>query len=106
MVDKNNTVELRFETNTSGYLVLADQNLPGWKAYDNGREVPILLANYQHRAVRVGPGQHTIRFEYQAPGFVAGAALSGVSALIWLVLLGWRRRVPADAPRAESIQPA
>lgn len=97
-LDRNNTVEVSFETNTPGYLVLADQNLPGWKAYDKGREVPILLANYMQRAVRVGPGKHRVRFEYQAPGFIAGAAISGLSLLILIGLLGWRRSPPRPAP--------
>ncbi|MEZ0369609.1 MAG: YfhO family protein [Candidatus Sericytochromatia bacterium] len=99
--ERNNRVEIGFETNTSGYLVLADQNLPGWQAQDNGRETPILRANYFQRAVRVGPGQHRIVFSYEAPGFRAGWISTLGAALLWLGLLLWRRQ--PDQPEPGSI---
>ncbi|MEZ0371942.1 MAG: YfhO family protein [Candidatus Sericytochromatia bacterium] len=97
----NNRVEIGFETNTSGYLVLADQNLPGWQAWDNGRPVPILPANYLQRAIRVGPGKHRIVFRYEPPGWRAGAILSGVALCLWLGLL-LRRKVPVAAVMADA----
>ncbi len=83
--ETNHALELAFKTNTSGYLVLADQYIPGWTAYDNGREVPILRANFFHRALRVGPGQHQIRFVYQPPGFKAGSLITFAAAAVWLI---------------------
>ncbi len=102
--ESNHAVELTFETNTSGYLVLADQYIPGWKAYDNGQEVPILRANFFHRALRVGPGQHQIRFEYQPPGFRAGLIITAFSALIWLILLFLMRNNFNQKPRIETVK--
>lgn len=76
----NNQLNIHIETNTSGYLVLADNYYPGWKAYDNGVETPILKANYFQKAVRLGPGQHHLSFVYEAAvikwGF--GCALLGL----------------------------
>lgn len=92
VLDKNNSLEIAFETNTSGYLVLADQNLPGWRALDNGKQTPILKANYFQRAVRVGPGKHLIRFEYDPPGFKLGLMISSLAAILWLGLLIWTRK--------------
>lgn len=102
IVDQPNRVEISFETNTSGYLVLADQNLPGWEASDNGRATPILLANYQQRAIRVGPGQHRVVFRYQAPGFALGWKLTALAALLWLGLWGLSRR-RSVVPSAEAL---
>lgn len=100
-VARNQSLELRLETSASGYLVLADQKLPGWRAYDNGREVPILSANYLQQAIRLGPGQHAIRFVYSAPGFAAGAAISASALLAMLGLSAWgfgKRHAQASDP--------
>lgn len=98
-LDKNNHLELALETNTSGYLVLADQHLPGWRAWDNGQETPILTAHYFMRAIRVGPGKHQITMKYEPPGFVMGLWVTLLSGLIWLGLLAWgivsQRRSPS-----------
>lgn len=83
------TFDVRLENNTSGYLVLSDQYMPGWKAYDNGTPTPILQANFLQRAVRVGPGKHTIRFVYEPPGFALGWKVSLFSFGLALLLLGW-----------------
>lgn len=83
----NNTVQLRFTTNHSGYLVLADQYYPGWQAWDNGKSVPILQANFMQRAIRVGPGNHEIRFAYQPRSFYLGLAISVLAVLVCLGIL-------------------
>lgn len=88
-LERNNELKISFETNTSGYFVLADQNLPGWSATDNGAPSPILTANYNQRAIRVGPGKHLIHFKYDPPGFKAGLVISTFAALIWLGLAIW-----------------
>ncbi|HEY9841074.1 MAG TPA: YfhO family protein, partial [Candidatus Obscuribacterales bacterium] len=102
LVEGNNRVEIGFETNTSGYLVLADQNLPGWRAWDNGRPVPILLANYLQRALRVGPGKHRIVFAYRPPGFRAGWITTLIAGGIWLLLL-WRCLDTATAANLDMV---
>lgn len=79
--ESNQYLKIEFETNTSGYLILADQDLPGWKALDNGKETPILNANYFMRAVRVGPGHHSIEFRYTPPGLWWGALFSLLGCL-------------------------
>lgn len=94
--EHNNSLRIGFETNTSGFLVLADQYMPGWKAYDNGQEVPILQANFSQRALRVGPGKHDIRFEYEPPGFAWGWKISLLSGLLLLLILGASFRYKTD----------
>lgn len=104
--ESNNRLEITFETNTSGYLVLADQYAPGWKAWVNGVETPIIRANFMQRAVRVGPGKHRVEMRYEAPGFLLGLWISGLAAALWLVLLGFsvsRRQRRAEAESAASL---
>jgi len=102
--ERNNELEISFKTNTSGYLVLADQNLPGWRVWDNQQEMPVLTANYFQRAVRVGPGEHQIKFRYEPPGFFMGSMLSLLAFILWMALWFWNEYGvdPARASRGTS----
>jgi hypothetical protein len=45
---------------TEGYLVVSDLLLPGWKAFLDGREIPLLRADYAFRAVALPAGEHEV----------------------------------------------
>ena len=60
------------------------------------QEVPILQANFSQRALRVGPGKHDIRFEYEPPGFAWGWKISLLSGLLLLLILGASFRYKTD----------
>lgn len=47
-----------------GYLSYADSYHPHWKAYRDGKQIPIWIANGGFKAVRVPPGIHRINFRY------------------------------------------
>lgn len=87
---------LRFETRTdgNGYLVLADTNYPGWRAFVDGKLTPILPANYYFRAVAVPPGSHTVEFRFWPTDFTAALVVSGAGIVALLVLLRWPTRSP------------
>jgi hypothetical protein len=74
-------------------LVLADSGAPGWRAFVNGRETPILRANYAFRAVEVS-GRATVEFRYRTPGLAAGltASTTGLIVVAGLLAAGRRRR--------------
>jgi len=48
-----------------GYLVLSDTWVPGWKATLDGRDVPVIRADFAFRAVKVPPGEHEVRMDYR-----------------------------------------
>lgn len=77
-----NTISIELETNTSGYLVLADTYYPGWKAYVNGVKTPILKANYFQKAVRVSAGKHRIIFKYDPITFKIGIIISLITLIL------------------------
>lgn len=56
--------ELRTRAGTAGWLVLADQDFPGWSASVDGAMLPIHRANGLFRAVCVPAGEHTVRFDF------------------------------------------
>jgi len=85
-------IQLAITTPVTTFLVLADSYFPGWQATSNGREVPILRADGNFRALHLGPGEHQVIFRYNPfslklgglASFVAGIALLGlVGAGLW-----------------------
>jgi len=67
-----------------GMLVLSDTYYPGWRAYVDGKRVPIYEVNFGMRGVVVPAGSHEVRFSYRPASVYAGAALT----LLGLLLAG------------------
>jgi hypothetical protein len=63
-----------------GFLVLQDTYYPGWRAFADGRELPILRANYAFRSVALPAGTTRVEFRYQPLSFRAGVLLSIVTS--------------------------
>lgn len=80
-----NYIMLKVDASSSGVVVLKDAFYPGWRAYINNIEVPILRANGMVRAVTIDhPGKYIVEFRYLPNSFVYGVMLS-VVILIFLV---------------------
>jgi hypothetical protein len=75
------------ETDKPGLMVLGDQWFPGWSAMVDGQPAPLYRANYLMRAVPVPAGRHHVAFDYEPPGFRLGLYLTGVGAVLALLLL-------------------
>lgn len=82
-----------------GFLLLSEIDYPGWRAYVDGVERPILRANYALRAVALQPGDRLVRLSYEPDSLRLGAMASGATLLVAVALLvgsraGWavRRR--------------
>jgi hypothetical protein len=96
--DDPTRIVLRAEAPRRGFLLLADQNYPGWRATVNDEVVPILRANVVFRLVEVPAGRSTVEFRYRTPGLVPGAALSLATLAAVLAVLRRRQRA-VDAER-------
>jgi hypothetical protein len=108
-------VDVRASAPGGGFLVLTDPYYPGWRAYVDGVESPILRADYLFRAVELPPGSHEIRFVFLPDSLQRGAWLTavGVTIAVGAVLVGiggllvtqrpWRRR-PLRRRRAEPTE--
>jgi len=97
--------EIEAEVSSPGNCLLLVSEIyyqPGWTAWIDKAEVPILRADYVLRAVRVPPGRHVLRMHYDSPAFLKGLRVSAAGfclvgvALLSSFLLGRRR---AGAPR-------
>jgi len=78
-----------------GYLSTSENYFPGWRAWVNGREAPVLRANYTFRALALPPGTSSVVFRYTPLSFRIGLWVGAASLLfflaggLWYVIRGW-----------------
>ncbi len=89
------------------FLILSHTYDRRWRAWGNGRPVPILRADHALRGVPLGPRRHVVEFRYGQPAFWLALAITGGTALALAAggVLGWRRRRGAAegaTPRPDS----
>ena len=87
-----------------GFLVVSDQEYPGWSATVNGVAAPVLRANYVFRAVRVPAGGALVEFHYRPRSVRDGTWLSllSIGGAVAILLVRPRRRQDPPVPRAPS----
>ena len=84
----------------AGQLILIQETIdPSWKAYSNGRPVPVEKDAMDFMLLDPGPGQHTITLQWETPmEMKVGRTVTGLALPVfgWLVLASpirrWRRR--------------
>jgi hypothetical protein len=84
-------VRIEAEAAGDGLLVVADAFWDGWKATLDGRPIRIEIADGLVRAVRWPAGRHILDMRYRPVEVRLGAAVSGITALLLLASLAWRR---------------
>ena len=77
-----NRVTLDVEASGDGLLVIADNWFPGWTAYVDGIESPVLRADHTFRAVPVREGRHRVELRYASDLLRASLAVSFVCTLL------------------------
>ncbi|HXS15199.1 MAG TPA: YfhO family protein, partial [Candidatus Saccharimonadales bacterium] len=80
---KADKITITTQAKTNMLLFLSDSYYPGWKAYIDGKEMPILRADYAFRAIPVPKGVHTVIFAYKPLSFALGL----IGAIVGLVSL-------------------
>jgi hypothetical protein len=84
-------VVIEVNAEREAYLVLSDTYYPGWRAEIGGTGAEILRADYAFRAVRVGPGTHTVVMTYVPDTLRLGVLLT-IGGLALAVALMVSRR--------------
>jgi hypothetical protein len=79
---------LEVDMAANGLLVLSEVYYPGWRAYADGREVPIYRADHVLRAVPLRAGHHRVEMVFDPLWPKVGLAVSGVTVLLAAVLIG------------------
>jgi hypothetical protein len=81
-------VKLKAKATGNNLLFMSDTWYPKWKCFIDGKEVPILKANYVFRAVVVPEGEHEILFVYKDDKFELGSRVSlGINILVLILLI-------------------
>ena len=79
----NGTVTSTIHDNkTSGLFLISDTYYPGWRAFLDGKEVPILPVNIAQRAIVVPAGTHTITMTYTPQTVFWRGIISMISILL------------------------
>ena len=87
-------------------LTFLDAAYPGWKAFIDDHETPIMRANDAFKAVLVPPGTHRVVFRFRPTSSFVGMGVSGISlgaAVVLLVVLGRAKRPREARPRAHKV---
>lgn len=81
-----NLLQYESQSQANGLAVFSEIYYPeGWIATIDGKEVPIVRADYILRALEVPAGSHKIEFKFQPAAFMIGDKVTAASC--WLVLL-------------------
>ena len=86
-------VAVALTDSAGGILVLSDTHYPGWRAFVDGVERPILRANHVFRAVVVPAGAREVVFSYEPDSFRYGLLVSVAALALWLGLAWGGRRL-------------
>ena len=81
-----NSVVLEAEMSAPGWLVLSDQNYPGWSATVDGKTEKVYTAYYLFRALHLGPGRHRIAFSFLPQSMIPAGFLSIVTLAFVFVI--------------------
>ena len=101
-------VSIAVDTPRPGFVFLADNLFPGWKAFLNGERTDILRSWLTFRAVAVPAGRSRLEFRYEPLRLAAALGVSWLTCLGWLGFYlrhRWKRidfmdQAPAAAPRS------
>jgi hypothetical protein len=84
--------DLSFESHNSqnGLGVFSDMYYKyGWHAFVDGKETPIMKADYLLRAIKIPAGDHKIEFHFTPESVEKGNRISVIcSIVLWILVLG------------------
>lgn len=85
------TIRLMLRVPTQSLLVLSEMAYPGWRAWIDGRPVPILTVDGLLRGVPVAAGSSELTMRFEPTSFRLGLLLSLVGATVLVRMAVWRR---------------
>ena len=85
--DSPDHMRLEARTDAPGLLMLSESYDPGWKAYVNGEQVEVLVADHLLRAIPLPAGEHTVELRYEPTSLKIGMAIFAATILTITVAL-------------------
>jgi hypothetical protein len=88
-----NGLDLAVENSQPGVLIVSQVFYPGWVATVDGKETPVVPADYAVVGVPLNAGTHAIKLEFRPLSFRIGLIISALSILLVAGLLVVRRKL-------------
>lgn len=84
-----NDLAFTSQNSKDGLAVFADiYYAEGWKAYVDGKETPIVRANYILRAIKIPKGEHKVEFKFHPDTYYTGDKIAMISSLLLILVCG------------------
>jgi hypothetical protein len=94
-------IKYQSESSVNGLAVFSEIYYPkGWRAFIDGKEVPVLRANYVLRALEIPQGKHTIEFKFEPQPYMVGNKVTLASS--WVALLAILSCIGLSLKRKDS----
>jgi uncharacterized membrane protein YfhO len=90
---KDQEVLIDAHMESDGFLFLADQYYPGWKAFVDGKETEIYATDYTFRSIYLSKGDHKVRFLYDPMSYKIGECISLIALLAIIGLYIKKKRI-------------
>jgi hypothetical protein len=90
--------EFTVDSSAGGSFVLLENRYPGWHAFVDETEVPVLPHSHTFQQVAVPAGGHRLMFRYRAPGMRLGAGISAVTVAVLVLALVFTRNKAGHYP--------
>jgi len=81
----NSRLILEVESPQPAFLVSSEVHYPGWRAFVDGVEKPIVMTNAAFRGLPVPAGRHRIEMRFE-PAILGRSALVSLAALVLLIV--------------------
>jgi len=83
---KCNTITVKADTASDGFLILTDRYFPGWEAYVDGKHVSIMNVDSGFRGVPITPGKHVVLFSYEPQAFRKGLGITLFTSILLAIM--------------------
>jgi hypothetical protein len=91
-----NSVSLQAQLSQARFLIISDNYFPGWRAFVDGVERPLLRVDYTLRGLLLDAGDHDITLVFWPRSFVVGVGISLITGCLMmasiLVLIKKKKR--------------
>lgn len=84
---RDDALELQLKTDKAGLLLFNDSFHSGWKAFIDGKAVPILRANFKFMSVALPTGVHHLEFRFRPNAVKNAAILAGLGLVLLFVFV-------------------
>lgn len=99
---KQNRLQGNIELNKKKVLFFSIPYDKGWKAWVDGKPTELHLVNVGFMGLILEPGRHRVVLEFTPPLLLAGALVSGVGILVYVILLWHSCRKPKATKSEDS----